>query len=61
MRHTALIFLLLALAGCSTRPVDRPCGVLKDSLFDVRATTPAGQQRLDIHYVRGQAAGCWGR
>lgn len=51
-----------ALTACQTAaPVDRPCGVIRDSLATVRATTPAGQQRLDIHYERGRAAGCWER
>lgn len=52
----------VALAGCQTpAPVDRPCGVIRDSLEGVAATTPAGQTRLDVHFVRGRAAGCWGR
>lgn len=58
-----LILVVLLLAGCQTMPspVDRPCGVIRDSLETVRATTANGQRRLDIHHARGKAAGCWGR
>lgn len=49
-----------ALTACQTAaPVNRPCGVIRDSLLSVHATTPAGQQRLDVHFERGRAAGCW--
>lgn len=52
--------LCIALAGCQTpAPVDKPCGVIRDDLKTVFATTPAGQQRLDIHFERGRSAGCW--
>lgn len=51
--------LLLPLAACQTVPVDRPCGVIRDDLATVKATTPGGQQRLDVHHARGKAAGCW--
>ncbi len=63
IRRAALcLTAILALAGCQTTvPVDRPCGVIRDSLASVRATTPAGQQRLDIHFERGVVAGCWTR
>ena len=55
------ILLAIILGGCQTAaPVDHPCGVLKDSLKSVRATTPAGNTRLAVHYERGRAAGCWG-
>ena len=56
-----MIVIALALAGCQSVPVDRPCGVIRDDLKSVQATTPAGQQRLDIHFERGAAAKCWGR
>lgn len=49
----------LVLAGCATVPVNRPCGVIRDDLLTVEAKTPAGQQRLDVHYERGKTAGCW--
>ena len=52
--------LVVLLTACQTpAPVGRPCGVIRDSLATVQATTPAGQQRLDVHYERGRAAGCW--
>ena len=50
---------MLALGMCTTVPVDKPCGVIRDNLASVQATTPAGQQRLDVHYERGRAAQCW--
>lgn len=62
MRAASLILLTMTLAACQTAaPVDRPCGVIRDSLASVHATTPAGQARLDDHYERGVAAGCWRR
>lgn len=58
---TLVIALSLPLAACQTpAPVDRPCGVIRDNLKTVQATTPAGQQRLDVHFERGRAAKCWG-
>lgn len=42
-----------------TLPVDTPCGVIKDSLKDVNATTRDGNHRLAVHFVRGETAGCW--
>ena len=61
MRYKAALIALaaLALAGCQTVPVDRPCGIIRDSLIGVYATTPAGQLRLNVHHERGAAAGCW--
>ncbi len=60
--RAVIVLVLLALAGCQTpAPVDHPCGVIRDSLKTVRATTPTDQQRLDIHFERGVTAGCWGR
>lgn len=57
----ALTVLVIAagLSGCTTTPVDRPCGVIIDSLIDVDATTPDGQRRINVHHARGRAAGCW--
>jgi len=55
-------FVSLALTACQTAaPVNRPCGVIRDSLSGVSATTPAGQQRLDVHFERGVSAKCWER
>lgn len=60
MRPAIVISILLAVAGCqSPGPSSAPCGVIRDSLASVQATTPAGQQRLDVHYERGKAVGCW--
>jgi len=61
----AVIFLVmfivaaLALSGCQSSPVDRPCGVIRDDLKTVLGRTPGDQQRIDVHYARGKAAGCW--
>jgi len=53
---------VLALATCQhTLPVDRPCGVIVDSLRDVRGATPVMNRRIDVHFERGVAAGCWRR
>lgn len=52
----------IALVGCAPNHlVDKPCGVLADSLKTVQATTPDGEKRLSIHYERGISAGCWDR
>ncbi len=59
MRTAAILLVALALAGCQSVPVDRPCGVIKDSLIGVYATTPAGQLRLNVHHERGASANCW--
>lgn len=54
-----ILLVLLPLAACQTAPVDQPCGVIRDDLKTVLAITKEGQQRLDVHYQRGRAAGCW--
>lgn len=56
----AVILLAGMLAGCERAPVpvDRPCGVIADSLIGVNATDRAGQE-LDIHHAKGRAGGCW--
>ena len=54
-----IIFTALALAGCQSAPVNSPCGVIKDSLLGVNATTSDGQRRLNVHHERGASAGCW--
>lgn len=51
--------IMATLSAC--QPVNRPCGVIRDSLRAVNATTPVGQQRLDVHFERGVEAGCWSR
>ena len=60
MRIALMVIVSAMLTACQTAaPVNRPCGVIRDSLLSVHATTPAGQQRLDVHFERGRAAGCW--
>lgn len=62
MRAVIILCLGLGLAACQTaQPVNRPCGVIDDSLGDVRATTAAGQGRINRHFERGVAAKCWTR
>lgn len=60
MRKIAVLAILALLAtACQTVPVDRPCGVIRDSLKTVRGATPADARRIDVHFERGRAAGCW--
>jgi len=57
-----ILIAALALAGCGeTVSFAAPCGVINDSLQNVRGATPADTRRIDIHFERGVAAGCWGR
>lgn len=54
----------IALSSCvSLRekavPVNRPCGVITDSLVDVQGKTPKDERRLTGHYATGRGAGCW--
>ena len=52
----------LAASACqTTAPVDKPCGVITDSLMSVQGATPADTRRIDLHFERGVAAGCWRR
>lgn len=52
----------LAASACqTTAPVDRPCGVIVDSLATVQGATAADTRRIDIHFERGVAAKCWAR
>ncbi|TXH12691.1 MAG: hypothetical protein E6R03_12435 [Hyphomicrobiaceae bacterium] len=54
--------LALGLGGCQTTlPVNKPCGVIVDSLKDVAGKTPRDRARIDQHFERGVAAGCWKR
>ena len=57
--RAVILIALLALGACQTAPVNRPCGVIRDDLKTVQGKTAADQQRVDIHYARGKAAGCW--
>lgn len=60
MRKVAIMALMALLPACQTAaPGSAPCGVIRDSLKTVQASTSAGQQRIDIHFERGRAAGCW--
>jgi hypothetical protein len=59
--HAALVIALsVPLMACqSPAPVSRPCGVIRDDLKTVQATTAGGNTRLAVHFERGKAAGCW--
>ena len=62
MRALICLLPMLALATCSEQvSIAAPCGVIVDSLKDVRGATPAETRRIDVHFERGVAAGCWGR
>lgn len=63
MRALVLLACALMLSGCGrdTVSIAAPCGVIADSLKDVRGATPADTRRIDIHFERGIAAGCWTR
>lgn len=58
-----IILAALAVSACQAVPptIDRPCGVITDSLRDVRGATPAETRRIDVHFERGVAASCWKR
>jgi hypothetical protein len=56
-----VVFLCMAFGACATVPVNRPCGVITDSLRDVQGKTPQDTRRIDVHFERGVAAGCWNR
>jgi hypothetical protein len=65
-KRTAFSFfsatLCINLAACATPvPVNRPCGVITDSLRDVQGKDAAERRRIDIHFERGVAAKCWPR
>lgn len=52
----------IALTACvPTQPVNKPCGVIINSLESVHATTKQGEVRISKHFERGVRAGCWGR
>lgn len=55
----ALVGTALGACASAPSPVLAPCGVIKDSLQDVQATTPTGNERLAVHYARGHSAKCW--
>jgi hypothetical protein len=56
-----LVALGAVLGACASVPVDRPCGIIRDSLGDVTATTRDGERRISRHFEAGVRAGCWGR
>lgn len=58
MRAVILLALGLLLTACS-QTVHVGCGPITDDLKTVRGQTAADQERIDIHYIRGRAAGCW--
>ncbi len=57
-RALILLAALLLLPAC-TQTVQVGCGPITDDLRTVRGATAADQDRIDVHYVRGRAAGCW--
>jgi hypothetical protein len=59
MKPLIVLALMAVIAGCASVPVDRPCGVIRDSLYDVKGATPSDVRRIDVHFERGKAAGCW--
>jgi hypothetical protein len=59
MRAVIAMVFCLGLTACQTAPVNRPCGVIRDDLKTVQGRTAGDQLRLDVHYARGKAAGCW--
>lgn len=62
MRVIAIAVMALVLAACTRQPpspTTAPCGVIKDSLLDVQGRRASDVQRIDRHYARGKAAGCW--
>lgn len=61
LRTVLAVGIALAAAACQTVPIDRPCGVIVDSLQTVQGATPADTRRIDIHFERGVAAKCWPR
>lgn len=62
LRIALALGIALGAAACqTTAPVDRPCGVITDNLMSVRGATPSDTKRIDIHFERGVAAGCWTR
>lgn len=62
MKRILILVGVLAAAGCQEAlPVNKPCGVIVDSLKDVAGKTPRDRARIDQHFERGVAAGCWPR
>jgi len=59
----AIVATVAGLAGgcTTTAPVDRPCGVIADSLKDVQGKRKQDRQRIDVHFEIGVRAGCWKR
>lgn len=63
LRIALALGIALAVSACAKEPlpVTRPCGVITDSLMTVKGKTPEDDRRVDKHFERGVAAGCWGR
>lgn len=62
VRLVGAVGLVAFLTACaSPAPVDRPCGVIIDSLKDVQGADANERRRIDVHFERGVAAGCWPR
>ena len=65
MKRRKLVAVLMIatpiLSGCGRETVGAACGVFRDSLLGVEATTRDGQRRLDGHYEAGIRTGCWTR
>ena len=62
MRKATAIVIALATGTCAGQlPTSAPCGVIVDSLKDVLGKRPSDVKRLDFHFERGVAAGCWRR
>jgi len=62
----AMLLTVAGLAGaCGTGrqelAVHSACDVFTDSLRDVHATTPTGEDRISKHFETGIAAKCWSR
>lgn len=61
---TGIVVVGIVLGACAfngPQPVLKPCGVIKDPLGDVQATTAEGNRRIDAHFERGVRAKCWDR
>lgn len=62
LRIALALGIALAASACQTAaPVNKPCGIIVDSLATVRGATPADTRRIDVHFERGVSAGCWRR
>ncbi len=60
------LLIAVGLGGClgtgrQELAVHSACDVFTDSLRDVHATTPAGEDRISKHFESGIEAKCWSR